>query len=187
LNQLRGTKVTQAQFDALVSWSFNTGGPASSSVWPAVRRGDVEGVCERLARWNMGGGRVLRGLVRRRAAECALYRGKIDDALRIAGTRRDGRAMVQRVDDHGSANTRPTPPVSEVARRTRSAGAAAGAGAATAGAGTLAPSGPKNESAASADSPIGIGAVLLIAGALIVVVAGVVAWRRWRHLVREWA
>jgi hypothetical protein len=51
----------------------------------------------------------------------------------------------------------------------------------------LAPSGPKNESAASADSPIGIGAVLLIAGVLIVVVAGVVAWQRWRHLVREWA
>jgi lysozyme len=75
----------QHQFDALVSWSFNCGGPAGSAVWTYARQGDAGAVRARLARWNKGGGRVLPGLVRRREAEADLFEGKIDEALRTAG------------------------------------------------------------------------------------------------------
>ncbi len=88
LKNLRNTPVTQHQFDALVSWAYNTGGPPSAAVWSAARRGDVNATCAQLMRWTRGGGKVLNGLVRRRKAECALYRGQITEALRIAGTRR---------------------------------------------------------------------------------------------------
>lgn len=74
---LQGAPVTQGQFDALVSWAYNTVGPATSTVWAKVRAGDTEGVCAVLMKWTKGGGRVLPGLVRRRAAECALYRGDL--------------------------------------------------------------------------------------------------------------
>lgn len=84
---LQGAKVTQHQFDALVSWAYNTGGPASASLWRHVRSGDVERACASLMQWTKGGGRVLPGLVRRRKAECALYRGNPAEALRIAGTK----------------------------------------------------------------------------------------------------
>ena len=86
--QLRGAPVTQAQFDALVSWAYNTGGPANANVWVAARAGNVEGTCRALMMWVHGGGKVLPGLVRRRKAECQLYRGDIDGALATAETRR---------------------------------------------------------------------------------------------------
>jgi GH24 family phage-related lysozyme (muramidase) len=38
------------------------------------RAGDHAGAEREFARWNRAGGRVLAGLVRRRAAEAALYR-----------------------------------------------------------------------------------------------------------------
>jgi len=56
---------------ALVSWTYNVGvGGACRST--AVRRfnaGDYRGGCEAIKMWNKAGGRVLLGLVNRRAAE----------------------------------------------------------------------------------------------------------------------
>src|SRR5581483_11927643 len=62
----------QGQFDALVSWSFNTGGPADSSVWSYARKGDVEGTVERLKRWNKGAGQRSVGRIEGpdKAARC---------------------------------------------------------------------------------------------------------------------
>ena len=37
------------------------------------KAGDFEGASTEFARWNKAGGRVLKGLVRRRAAEARLY------------------------------------------------------------------------------------------------------------------
>ena len=90
----------QHRFDALVSWSYNTGGPPSSAVWTYARRGDVAATRARLARWNKGGGRVLAGLVRRRESEADLFEGKIDEALRTAGAIRllTRKPMPQRAD-----------------------------------------------------------------------------------------
>lgn len=65
---------TQAQFDALVSFHYNTGAIARSTLLRRHLGGDYRAAAEEFARWNRAGGRVLEGLVRRRAAEAHLYR-----------------------------------------------------------------------------------------------------------------
>lgn len=64
---------TQNQFDALVSFHYNTGAIARATLTKKHIAGDTAGAAQEFARWNRAGGRVLRGLVRRRAAEAALY------------------------------------------------------------------------------------------------------------------
>jgi lysozyme len=80
------TKVPLAQheFDALVSWSFNTGGPSHASVWKAINSGNKAAVPAALALWNKAGGAVLNGLTRRRKAEGLLFQGKIKEAYAVA-------------------------------------------------------------------------------------------------------
>lgn len=75
----------QHEFDALVSWAFNTGGPATSSVWTALNSGNKAAVPAKLAAWNKGGGKVLAGLTRRRKAEGLLFQGKFAEAFKVAG------------------------------------------------------------------------------------------------------
>lgn len=67
--------VTCNQFSALVSFCYNVGPGAfrSSSVLKAVNAKQWNEVPRRLALWNKAGGKVLPGLVRRRAAEAALF------------------------------------------------------------------------------------------------------------------
>ncbi len=65
---------SQLQFDALVSFHYNTGAISSATLTRKHRAGDFEGAAEEFARWCYAGGRVMRGLARRRAAEAALYR-----------------------------------------------------------------------------------------------------------------
>ncbi|WP_046060013.1 lysozyme [Paracidovorax citrulli] len=70
-----GGNVTQAQFDALVSFAWNVGiaGMTGSSVVKAHNRGDYQAAARAFALWNKAGGKVWPGLTRRRAAEAALY------------------------------------------------------------------------------------------------------------------
>lgn len=65
---------SQAQFDALVSFHYNTGAIGRATLTRKHIAGDHAGAAEEFARWNKAGGRVLAGLVRRRAAEAVLYR-----------------------------------------------------------------------------------------------------------------
>ncbi len=67
--------LTDEQFSALVSFAYNVGlgNFARSSVLKAVNTRDFEAVPRRLALWNKAGGRTLPGLIRRRAAEAALF------------------------------------------------------------------------------------------------------------------
>jgi len=65
---------TQAQFDALVSFHYNTGAIRRATLTRKHVAGDHAGAAAEFARWNRAGGRVLSGLTRRRAAEAALYR-----------------------------------------------------------------------------------------------------------------
>ena len=67
----------QNQFDALVSFAFNLGNGSlqASTLRLKLNRGDVEGASNEFKRWVRAGGRVLKGLVRRRAAEALLFRG----------------------------------------------------------------------------------------------------------------
>ena len=68
-------KLSDGQFSALVSFAYNVGLGAlkKSSVLTAVNARDFAAVPRRLQLWTKAGGRVLPGLVRRRAAEAALF------------------------------------------------------------------------------------------------------------------
>ncbi|QPC99366.1 lysozyme [Qipengyuania soli] len=65
---------SQAQFDALVSFHYNTGAIARATLTKLHRAGDFAAAANEFGRWNMAGGRVLKGLVRRRRDEATLYR-----------------------------------------------------------------------------------------------------------------
>ena len=64
---------TQAQFDALVSFHYNTGAIARSTLLKRHLAGDHAGAAKEFHRWVYAAGRVLKGLIRRRRAEAALY------------------------------------------------------------------------------------------------------------------
>jgi len=64
---------TQPQFDALVSFHYNTGAIGRATLTRRHNAGDRAGAAREFARWNRAGGRVMAGLARRRAAEAALY------------------------------------------------------------------------------------------------------------------
>lgn len=64
---------SQAQFDALVSFHYNTGAIARATLTRKHIAGDFAGAKAEFARWTRAGGRVLQGLVNRRAAEAELY------------------------------------------------------------------------------------------------------------------
>ena len=70
--------MTQGQFDALVSFAFNLGEGtlAQSTLLRLLNAGDYAGAAAQFDRWNKAGGRVLPGLVRRRAAERALFEAR---------------------------------------------------------------------------------------------------------------
>lgn len=75
VSRLCPVSLTQGQFDALVSFSYNLGSGAlqSSTLRRRLLRGDYEGAADELLRWVWAGGRRLAGLVRRRAAERVLF------------------------------------------------------------------------------------------------------------------
>lgn len=68
-------KVTQPQFDALVSFAFNLGvnNLKHSTLLRKVNDGDIEGAAHEFGKWINAGGKPLAGLLRRRAAECELF------------------------------------------------------------------------------------------------------------------
>lgn len=70
---LGGAPTTQPQFDALVSFHYNTGAIGRATLTRKHVAGEYAGAAAEFARWNRAGGRVMRGLARRRAAEAALY------------------------------------------------------------------------------------------------------------------
>lgn len=69
--------VTQTQFDALVSFTYNVGEGnfTKSTLLRKLNAGDSAGAAEQFSRWVNASGKVLPGLVKRRAAERALFLG----------------------------------------------------------------------------------------------------------------
>lgn len=68
-------RCTQSQFDALVSLAYNIGIGAlqKSTVLKAHNREDFAAAARAFALYNKSGGKVYPGLVKRRAAEAAMY------------------------------------------------------------------------------------------------------------------
>lgn len=68
-------KLTQNQFDALVSFVYNVGVGAfrTSTLLRKLNNGDYVGAAAEFKRWKFGGGKELPGLVRRRKAEEQLF------------------------------------------------------------------------------------------------------------------
>lgn len=69
--------VDQGQFDALVSFTYNVGEGnfTKSTLLSKLNAGDTSGAAEQFSRWVHAGGKVLPGLVTRRAAERSLFLG----------------------------------------------------------------------------------------------------------------
>lgn len=65
---------TQMQFDAMVSFHYNTGAIARSTLTKLHKAGQYTAAAIEFGKWVNGGGRRLAGLVRRREAEARLYR-----------------------------------------------------------------------------------------------------------------
>ncbi len=74
----------QYEFDALVSFDFNTGKLRAGTVDDKLNAGDKQAAMQTLLQYERAGGRILRGLTRRRQAEKLLFEGKIKEALTLA-------------------------------------------------------------------------------------------------------
>ena len=85
VNSLVKVPLLQCQFDALVSFAFNVGqdidedtiaeGLGDSTLLKNLNTGDYKGAADQFLRWNKAGGKVLRGLEKRRAAERSMFLG----------------------------------------------------------------------------------------------------------------
>ncbi len=73
--RLIDVSLTDGQFDALVSFTFNlgTGALQRSTLRRKVNREEHDLVPRELMRWVRAGGKILKGLVYRRKAESILY------------------------------------------------------------------------------------------------------------------
>jgi len=70
--------LTPGQKIAFLSFAYNVGGAnfCASTLAKKARAGDLPGACRELSRWTMAGGKEVRGLVNRRAAERKLCEAK---------------------------------------------------------------------------------------------------------------
>lgn len=75
VSKLVKVKLTQVQFDALISFAYNLGARAlsTSTLLQKLNAGDYAGAADEFPRWNKAGGKVLPGLTLRREAERALF------------------------------------------------------------------------------------------------------------------
>lgn len=77
--------MTQQQFDALVSFDFNTGSLAKSSIDDKINAGNAAAAMNTLLQYDHAGGRVMAGLTRRRQAERLMFTGQVAASLKLAG------------------------------------------------------------------------------------------------------
>ena len=73
--RLVSAELTQSQFDALVSFTYNLGASAlaRSTLLKKLNAGDYAGAAEEFERWDKCNGKPLAGLARRRHAEKSLF------------------------------------------------------------------------------------------------------------------
>lgn len=75
VNDCVSININGNQFSSLVSFVFNCGAYAfrKSTLLKKINAGDKYGAADEFLRWSKAGGRVLKGLLRRREAERALF------------------------------------------------------------------------------------------------------------------
>ena len=75
VNGLVHVELTQNQFDALCDFVFNVGAGnfRSSTLLRLLNQGDLSAAAEQFGKWIFAAGKIMPGLVRRRAAEKALF------------------------------------------------------------------------------------------------------------------
>ena len=73
--KLIGVELTENQFSAIGSLTYNIGSGRlkSSTLRAKLNRGDYSGASAEFPKWRRAGGRILKGLVRRRKAERELF------------------------------------------------------------------------------------------------------------------
>ena len=78
INSMVNVSLDQCQFDALVCWVYNLGQTnlSNSTLLTLLNQGVKLQIPKQIRRWNKAGGRVLKGLVRRREAEALMFAGK---------------------------------------------------------------------------------------------------------------
>lgn len=77
VHRLVSVDLTQNQFDALVSFTFNLGpgALAKSTLLKKLNQGDYAAAAREFNRWIYAAGKPLKGLVKRRQAETDLFNG----------------------------------------------------------------------------------------------------------------
>lgn len=75
VSRLVKVPLSQCQFDALVSFTYNLGARSlsTSTLLKKLNARDYSGAANEFLRWDKAGGKVLAGLTRRREAERALF------------------------------------------------------------------------------------------------------------------
>ena len=75
VSRLIKTALTENQYSALTSFTFNVGAGAlqRSTLRMKLNRSEYQGAADEFPKWRIAGGRILAGLVRRRVAERALF------------------------------------------------------------------------------------------------------------------
>ena len=78
INSMVNISLDQCQFDALVCWVYNLGPTnlKNSTLLTLLNQGVKFQIPEQIRRWNRAGGKVLKGLVRRREAEALMFAGR---------------------------------------------------------------------------------------------------------------
>lgn len=78
--------ITQNMFDALVSFAYNCGSGAlkGSTLLKKLNTKDYDGAAAEFPKWNKAGGKVLKGLVRRRERERQLFLYKAEEVTQAS-------------------------------------------------------------------------------------------------------
>lgn len=160
VERLVAVQLNDHEFAALASFVFNVGGGAfaGSTLLKLLNKGERRLAAAEFAKWNKSKGKVLTGLVRRRAAEAALFLKPVDgEALAIP-------AEVEPQPSHASTAAR---------------GGAAAAGGALAAGGVVAEAvGVGNSARSFLESENGI---LIGVGIAILAVGAYLLWRRFKR------
>ena len=103
--------LSQPQFDALVSFHFNTGALGRGTVDNKINTGDIDGAMSTLLMYDHAGGRQMAGLTRRRKAERLMFLGQVEAAMALAGAHLSdpGGPMPQVVQQAPTPAVFPTP------------------------------------------------------------------------------